>query len=82
MSNQTKRVPTAQAETQIQDSFQESKPLEVLAQEFGKEAGARIGDALAEEIHKDPEVRRAAATGAGVGIGVVVGLALLSLATQ
>jgi hypothetical protein len=60
----------------------EADAVEVLLREFGQEAGRRIGNAVAEEIHTDPEVRRAAATGAGVGLGIVVGLGLLALATQ
>lgn len=82
MSNQTTRVPTAQTQNELRKNTQETDPLDSLAREFGKEAGARIGNALAQEIHEDPEVRRAVATGAGVGVGVVVGLALLTLATQ
>lgn len=81
MSNPTARVPTAQRENKIQKRSQGAEPLEVLAQELGKEAGARIGNALTQEIHEDPEVRRAAAAGAGIGVGVV-GLGLLALATQ
>jgi len=82
MNNQTTRVPAAQKENQIEKSSRETEPLEVFLQEFGKEAGAQIGDALAHEIHEDPEVRRIAAGGAGIGVGVVVGLGLLALATQ
>lgn len=82
MNNQTTQVPTVQTENRMQKSTQETDPLEVLAQELGKEAGTRIGNALAQEIHEDPEVRRAAAAGAGIGVGIVVGLGLLALATQ
>lgn len=56
--------------------------MDVLIQEFSREAGKRVGAALAEEIHNDPDVRRAAATGAGVGLGVVAGVGLLALLTQ
>jgi len=82
MNNQTTRVPTAQTGNQMQKSSQDSEPLEVLAQELGKEVGTRIGNALAQEIHEDPEIRRTAAAGAGIGIGVVVGLELLALTTK
>jgi len=82
MSNQTTRAPTAETKNELQKNIQETDPLDALAREFGKEAGTRIGNALAQEIHEDPDVRRAAAQGAGVGVGVVVGLALLTLATQ
>lgn len=82
MNNRTTPVPTAQRENQRRASDPDAEPLDILAEEFGKEAGERIGAALAEEIHNDPGTRRAAATGAGVGVGVVVGLGLLALLTQ
>lgn len=82
MNNQSTPAPTAQNEDQLDTHAPSTEPVNTLAQEFGKEAGVRIGSALAEEIHEDPEVRKAAATGAGVGVGVVVGLALVALATQ
>jgi len=82
MNNQTTRPPTAQTQNDLRKNTQEIDPLDALVREFGKEAGTRIGNALAQEIHEDPEVRRAVATGAGVGVGIVAGLALLTLATQ
>lgn len=80
MENTT--VPTVQNENRIREYPEEADPLDVLIQEFGQEAGKRVGNALAEEIHSDPEARHAAATGAGIGIGVAVGLGLVALATQ
>lgn len=82
MNNQTTRVSTVPTKNEMQKNTQETDPLEALAQELGKEAGVRIGNALAQEIHEDPEVRRTAAAGAGIGVGVVLGLTLLTLATQ
>lgn len=82
MSKQPTQAPTVQSEAQVQKEQPTADPVEVLARELGQEAGVRIGNALAREIHEDPEVRRAVATGAGVGLGVVVGLGLLALATQ
>lgn len=75
-------VPAVQNENRIREHPKETDPLDVLIQEFGQEAGKRVGRALAEEIHNDPDARHAAATGAGLGIGVAVGLGLLILATQ
>lgn len=82
MQNTNTTVPTVQNKKRIQKHHEGTNPLDVLIREFSQEAGKRVGNALTEEIHNDPEVRRAAATGAGVGIGVVVGLRLLALATQ
>ena len=73
------KVPTVQTNAEAQ--FQ-SYPLDTLAREFSQEAGKRVGAALADEIHNDPEARRAAATGAGVGLGVIAGLGLIALLTQ
>ncbi|WP_143420904.1 hypothetical protein [Halorubrum halodurans] len=73
------KVPTVQTNNEAQ--FQ-SDPLDTLAREFSQEAGKRVGAALADEIHNDPEARRAAATGAGVGLGVIAGLGLIALLTQ
>jgi hypothetical protein len=78
MNETTHTVPTVQSDNQPQTQTGEVDAIDVLLREFGQEAGKRVGNALAEEIHNDPEVRRAAATGAGVGLGVVVGLALLA----
>lgn len=55
------------------------QPLDAFAREFGQSAGKRVGDAIAQEIHTNPDARRAAAYGTGVGVGVVVGLGLLAL---
>ena len=54
--------------------------MDVFLREFGQEAGKRIGNALAEESHRDPEVRRTAAT--GVGVGVVAAASLIGLLTE
>jgi hypothetical protein len=78
MNETTQTVPTVQSDNHPQTQTGEADALGVLLREFGQEAGKRVGNALAEEIHNDPDVRRAAATGAGVGLGVVVGLALLA----
>lgn len=82
MMNTNTTAPTVQNKNRVQEYHEDADPLVVLIREFSQEAGKRVGNALAEEIHNDPEVRRAVATGAGVGIGVVVGLGLLALATQ
>lgn len=78
----TPTVPTQQTNNQIQKHSKDPDPLNEFAREFGRVAGHRIGNALAEEIHEDPEVRQVAAIGVGVGVGVVVGLEMLALATQ
>lgn len=75
-------VSTVQTKNQVRANQKSADPADILIREFGQEAGKRVGSALAEEIHKDPETRRAAATGAGVGLGIVVGLGLLAIATQ
>jgi len=82
MSETPQPVPTVQSDNSPRTQGTESDAVELLLREFSQEAGKRVGTALAEEIHNDPEVRRAAATGAGVGLGVVVGLGLLSLLDQ
>lgn len=82
MDEKYQTVPVAQDGKKPQIHGSDGDPVEVLIREFSQEAGKRVGRALAEEIHNDPEVRRAAATGAGVGIGVVVGLGLLALYSQ
>ncbi|QCS44637.1 hypothetical protein [Natrinema versiforme] len=82
MTDTNTTVPTVQAENRPQTNSETADPINLLIQEFGQEAGKQVGSALAEEIHKDPEVRRAAATGAGVGLGVIIGLGLLAAATQ
>ena len=74
-----RKVPTVQTNNEAQ--FQ-GDPLDTLVREFSQEAGKRVGAALADEIHNDPEARRAAATGAGVGLGVIAGLGLIALLTQ
>lgn len=78
MNETTHTVPTVQSDNHAQTQTGEADAIDVLLQEFGQEAGKRVGNAIAEEIHNDPQVRRAAATGAGVGLGIVAGLALLS----
>lgn len=82
MTDTTQTVPTAQFDNQIRSHGDGGDAVDVFIREFSQEAGKRVGTALAEEIHNDPEVRRAAATGAGVGLGVVAGIGLLSLLTQ
>jgi hypothetical protein len=82
MTDTTQAVTTAQIKDQPQPQIDEHDAVDVLIQEFSREAGKRVGAALAEEIHNDPDVRRAAATGAGVGLGVVAGVGLLALLTQ
>lgn len=82
MNDTTNTVPTVQTENRFEKSNESEDPIDVLIQEFSQEAGKRVGNALAEEIHEDPEVRRAAAMGAGVGLGIVVGLGLLAAVTQ
>ncbi|WP_167551936.1 hypothetical protein [Halorubrum tropicale] len=75
----TRKVPTVQTNNEAQ---LQGDPLDTLIREFSQEAGKRVGAALADEIHNDPEARRAAATGAGVGLGVIAGLGLIALLTQ
>jgi len=82
MTETTQTVPTVQSDDQAQSQLDGADAVDIFIQEFGQEAGKRVGGALAEEIHNDPEVRRAAATGAGVGLGVVAGLGLLALLSQ
>lgn len=82
MSDTPQTVPTAQWSEQPRTQDGGGDAFEALIREFSQEAGKRVGTALAEEIHNDPEVRRAAATGAGVGLGIVAGLGILTLLTQ
>lgn len=82
MTDTTQTVPTAQFDNQVRSQGDAGDAVDVFIREFSQEAGKRVGTALAEEIHNDPEVRRAAATGAGVGLGVVAGIGLLALLTQ
>lgn len=82
MSETTQTVPTVQSDDQAQSQPGGADAVDIFIREFSQEAGKRVGGALAEEIHNDPEVRRAAATGAGVGLGVVVGLGLIALLSQ
>lgn len=82
MTDTTQTVPTAQFDNQVRSQGDGGDAVDVLIREFSQEAGKRVGTALAEEIHSDPEVRLAAATGAGVGIGVVAGIGLLALLNQ
>ena len=82
MARTTQTVTTAQVDDQPRQQTGEPDAVDVFVREFGQEAGKHVGTALAEEIHNDPGVRRAAATGAGVGLGGVAGLVLLALLTQ
>ncbi|SEP29174.1 hypothetical protein SAMN05216388_10675 [Halorientalis persicus] len=82
MTDTTQTVTTAQFDDQARSQGDGADAVDALVREFSQEAGKRVGAALAEEIHNDPEARRAAATGAGVGLGVVVGIGLLALLTQ
>lgn len=80
MSNLPQTAGTPPVTFQRSDS--EADPLEIVLEEFGKEAGVRVGDAIATEIHQDPKARQAAAAGVGIGVGIVLGTALLNLAIQ
>lgn len=82
MNDTTRTVPTVQEAEHLRTQDDGGDAVEALIREFSQEAGKRVGAALAEEIHNDPEVRRAAATGAGVGLGIVAGLAAVTLLTQ
>lgn len=82
MTDNTQLVPTAQFDDQARSQSDEGDAVDIFIREFSQEAGKRIGTALAEEIHNDPEVRRAAATGAVIGLGVVVGIGILAHLTQ
>lgn len=82
MNNDSPPALVPELESRARELPCDSSPVNAFAHELGKEAGARIGEAIAQEIHRDPEVRRIAATGAGVGVGLVVGVWLLSLASQ
>lgn len=83
MNHNSTTVPVEQTEKQPRTAASESEPFNELArafgEEFGKTAGKQVGNALAEEIHNDPAVRRATAQGVGIGIGVAVGLGVLAL---
>jgi len=52
----------------------EERPMEAFAEGLAVE----LGEPLAEEIHRDPEARKAMAAGAGIGVGAVVAIALLN----
>lgn len=82
MTDTTQTVPTVQFDDKPRSQTDRGDAVDVFIREFSQEAGKRVGSALAEEIHNDPEVRRAAATGAGVGLGVVAGIGLLALLTK
>lgn len=75
-------VSTATTANRTVTNDQRADPLNEFVRAFGDEAGKRVGAALAEELHQDPEARRAAAIGAGIGVGAVAGVALLAVLTN
>lgn len=82
MSDTRKSVPTVRTTDQPSTQENKSDSLDVLLSEFGQEAGKHVGNALAEEIHRNPEARRAAAMGAGIGVGIVAATAIVALLAE